>query len=127
MGKRLLVVAASGVTTEVAGKLIGRRYGEDVEVHVVAPASGLSRLDWLVSDEDEARLDAHERAGELAEAIPAGTVEAEVGDTNPVQAIRDALSTHPADEIVVVTRPASSRHGSSREPRRRPRNGSTSP
>ena len=29
----------------------------------------------------------------------------EVGDTDPVQAIEDALRTFPADEVLVVTRP----------------------
>jgi hypothetical protein len=32
---------------------------------VVAPASGISRLDWLTNAEDDARADAAERAGEL--------------------------------------------------------------
>ncbi|MGH3011251.1 MAG: hypothetical protein ACRDMY_05315 [Gaiellaceae bacterium] len=33
-------------------------------------------------------------------------VEAEVGDTDPLQAIEDALRTFPADELIVATPPA---------------------
>jgi len=35
----------------------------------------------------------------------ARAVETEVGDTDPVQAIEDALRRFPADEVIVVTRP----------------------
>ena len=35
----------------------------------------------------------------------AGAVDSEVGDTDPVQAIEDALRTFPADELLLVTRP----------------------
>jgi len=35
----------------------------------------------------------------------AASTETEVGDTDPVQAIEDALRTFPADEVLVVTRP----------------------
>jgi hypothetical protein len=42
--------------------------GEDAEMLVVAPASDISRLDWLTNDEDDAGSDAAERADELADA-----------------------------------------------------------
>jgi hypothetical protein len=105
MSKRLLVVAASGVPAYEVGRVIGRRYGSDVDVHVVAPASGLSRLAWLATDVDDAREDAARRADGVARAVPTDRVETQVGDTDPVQAIRDALTTFPADEIVVLTAP----------------------
>jgi hypothetical protein len=72
---------------------------------VVAPASGISRLDWLTNAEDDARTDAAERAAELAEAAPTDDVEFRVGDSDPVQAIEDALRSFPADELIVVTLP----------------------
>jgi hypothetical protein len=105
VSKRLLVIAASGVSASDAGQVIGRRYGDDVELHIVAPASGLSRMAWLANAEDDAREDAENRAERVAAAVPTDQVETEVGDTNPVQAIRDALTSFPADEIVVLTRP----------------------
>jgi hypothetical protein len=70
---------------------------------VVAPASNISRLDWLTNAEDEARTDAAERADELADAAPTDDIESRVGDSDPVKAIEDALRTFPADELIVVT------------------------
>jgi hypothetical protein len=72
---------------------------------VVAPASGISRLNWLTNAEDDARVDAAERAEELAEAAPTDDVESRVGDSDPVKAIEDALRSFPADELIVVTLP----------------------
>ena len=72
---------------------------------VVAPASHISRLDWLTNAEDDARTDAAERADELAEAVPTDDVESRVGDSDPVTAIEDALRSFPADELIVVTLP----------------------
>ena len=78
----------------------------DPEVKVVATASDLSPLDWLANDEDDARAEAEARAKRVGSAVApeADRVEAEVGDTDPVQAIEDALRTFPADELVLVTR-----------------------
>ncbi len=70
---------------------------------VVAPASRISRLDWLTNAEDDARADAAERGDELAEAAPTEDVESRVGDSDPLKAIEDALRTFPADELIVVT------------------------
>jgi hypothetical protein len=103
--KRILVVAGSGVGAAEIRATLGDRFGADPDVRVVAPASGLSRLDWLTNAEDDARADAAERADEVATAIPAEGVEAETGDSDPVRAIGDALSTFPADQIVVVLKP----------------------
>jgi hypothetical protein len=72
---------------------------------VVAPASEISRLDWLTNAEDDARDEAASLAAKTAEATPTEDVEASVGDSDPLKAIEDALRTFPADEIIVVTRP----------------------
>jgi hypothetical protein len=80
---------------------------EDAEVRDVAPAAEISRLDRLTNDEQEARAEAGERAASagLAVAPDAASVDAEIGDTDPVQAIEDALREFPADELVLVTNP----------------------
>jgi hypothetical protein len=77
--------------------------GEDAETLVVAPASDISRLDWLTNADDEARIHAAERADELAEAEPTDDVEFRVGDSDALKAIEDALRTFAADELIVVT------------------------
>jgi hypothetical protein len=104
MSSRVLVIATSNVDAGEIASTVGARFGEGVEMRVVAPASGLSKLDWLTSAEDDARSDAAGRAEEVADALPGANVDAGVGDTDPLQAIDDALRTFAADEIVVVTR-----------------------
>jgi GABA permease len=101
---KILVVATSGIEPEAAGREIGKRYGEDAEIRVVAPVSGLGRLDWLTNAEDDARRDSERRANDVADAVPGDPVETEVGDVDPVQAIEDDLRLFDADEIVIVTR-----------------------
>ena len=79
--------------------------GVGAEIRVVAPASDVSALKWLFSDEDAARQKAEEIATEATSTVEpeAAHTEAEVGDADPVQAIEDALRTFPADEVLVVT------------------------
>jgi hypothetical protein len=108
VSRRLLVVATAPVPSEVLRERVREHTGaEDAEVRVVAPASDVSPLEWLASDEDEARAEAAETAEASAEAVAreARRTEAEVGDPDPVQAIEDALREFPADELIVVTRP----------------------
>ena len=104
MGDRVLVVATSTIGADEISEAIGDRFGEGAEVRVVATPSGLSRLDWLTNQEDDARVDAAERAREVADALPMDTVEGRVGDTDPLQAIEDEVSVFEPDHIVLVTR-----------------------
>jgi hypothetical protein len=103
--RRLLVVATASVPAADLRTSVRAHAGEDAEMLVVAPASGISRLDWLTNAEDDARTEAAERAEELADEAPTDDVESRVGDSDPVKAIEDALRTFPADELIVVTLP----------------------
>jgi hypothetical protein len=105
--KRLLVVATAEIDPGSLREAVRDHAGDEAEIRVVAPASDISPLRWLASDEDAARAEAAEVASEVAESVEpeAAHTEAEVGDTDPVQAIEDALRTFPADEVIVVTRP----------------------
>ncbi|HSE82660.1 MAG TPA: universal stress protein [Gaiellaceae bacterium] len=108
MSKRILVVTTASVPREDLHDQVRAHAGsEDADVRVVAPAAEISRLDWLANDEQEARTAAEERAFEAGHAVApaARSVDAEVGDTDPVQAIEDALREFPADELVLVTHP----------------------
>ncbi|HSK16045.1 MAG TPA: hypothetical protein VK915_07740 [Gaiellaceae bacterium] len=107
MSRRFLVVTTAPVADGGLRDLVREHAGEeDVEIRVVATASDLSVLDWLATDEDEAREEAAGRARDVAAEVSpeADVVEAEVGDADPVQAIEDALRTFPADELLLVTR-----------------------
>jgi hypothetical protein len=99
------VVATASVPAADLRASVRAHAGDDVEMLVVAPASDISRIDWLTNAEDDARIDAGERANELAEAAPTDDVESRVGDSDPVNAIEDALRTFRADELIVVTLP----------------------
>jgi hypothetical protein len=105
--KKLLVVATAPIEAGPLRDAVREHAGDEAEIRVVAPASDVSPLQWLASDEDEAREKAAGVASEAAESVEpeAARTEAEVGDTDPVQAIEDALRTFNADEVLVVTRP----------------------
>jgi len=105
MPRHLLVVVNTEVPDEALRTLVHSRAGADAEMLVVAPASDISRLDWLTNAEDDARHEAASLADKTADAAPANGVEARVGDSDPLKAIEDALATFPADEILFVTRP----------------------
>jgi hypothetical protein len=93
--KRVLVIAASAIKPEEIGHQVEARFGPGAELRVVAPASVLSRIDWLTYAEDDARADTRARADRLVDALPGHDVEAEVGDTDPLQAVGDALAAFP--------------------------------
>jgi hypothetical protein len=105
MPRRLLIVITTEVADSVLRDLVRSRAGDDAEMLVVAPASELSRLDWLTNAEDDARTEADSLAVKTAEATTTEDIEARVGDPDPVQAIEDALRTFAADEILVVAHP----------------------
>ena len=105
MPRHMLVVVSTEVPEDVLRSLVLARAGTDAEMMVVAPASGISRLDWLTNAEDDARVDAALLAIQTADATPTQHVEARVGDSDPLKAIEDALRTFPADEILVVGHP----------------------
>ena len=66
----------------------------------------------LASDEDSARAQAQQRVdSSLAKLREAGiSARGEVGESDPLQAIEDALSTFGADEIVISTHPEGRSH-----------------
>src|SRR5919109_1509498 len=100
--RNVLVVAFDAVSDdEVRRAIEARQQVDDVSVLVVAPAAGVGPLRWLTGDEDEARAEAAEVAGRAAEAIDA-EVQTEVGDSDPLLAVEDALRSFPADEIVLA-------------------------
>jgi hypothetical protein len=105
MPRRLLVVVTTKVRDETLSEFVRRHAGADAEIRVVAPASNISRLDWLTNAEDDARAGARSVADKTAEAAPTTDVESEVGDSDPVKAIEDALREFPAEEVLVLTRP----------------------
>jgi hypothetical protein len=100
MGRNVLVVS----TVEHVDDLLRAHLGEDDTVNVVVPVVRQSFLDWLANDE-KAFGRAEQVAARLADDLPGETAAATAGEADVDVAIRDALASFPADEIVVVVRP----------------------
>jgi hypothetical protein len=87
--------------------------GRAETIKVVVPVVRQGVLDWLANDQDA--IGHAERVAErTADQLPGETVDAGAGTANVRLAIRDALATFPADEIVVAVRPKEEEGSSSR-------------
>ncbi len=101
-----LIVANQTLTSESLRDAIAARLAEGpVLTHVVVPLSPVGgRLTW---DEHASRDVAQERLVEVLDRLRAMGAEAdgEVGDRDPVMAVRDALRHREVDEVIVSTLP----------------------
>src|SRR5918997_4427420 len=105
---RLLVLSADPVDADaVRSALGGGAELEGADVLVVSPALNQSALAFWVSESDEAIADAESSAAKTVAALQgrAGAVHAEVGESEPLLALQDAMATFPAERILVFTRP----------------------
>ena len=90
-------------TVEESEEVLRRHVGEADAIKVVVPVVRQGLMDWLANDE-RAFTHAKEVAETTAERLPGETVAAVAGESDVGLAIRDALATFPADEIVVAVR-----------------------
>jgi nucleotide-binding universal stress UspA family protein len=101
-----LIVANQTLPSSALADAIAERIRAGVQsFHVVVPASPVAQgLTW---DEDESRREAEARLEKLVGRLKAQGVEAtgEVGDRDPVSAVRDALRGREVDEIILSTLP----------------------
>lgn len=100
VGKNVLVIS----TVEQADDVLRAHVGEADTIKVVVPVVRQGVLDWLANDQ-EAFGHAERLAERTAEELDGETVDAVAGEADVGLAIRDALATFPADEIVVAVRP----------------------
>lgn len=113
---RLLLVVGDASPETVRLVLDGR----PARVHVVA-TTVVGPLAWLANSEDDAHLHAEMRAMQAERALDGLTdVSTSVGEVDPVDAVADALSRFPADEIVVTGAAADDGLGRSLAPFRLP-------
>jgi hypothetical protein len=105
--RRILVIANETVGGEKLRDEIRRR-SENYREHVlvVCPALNSPLRHWA-SDDDAARAKAQDRLdASLARLSEAGLeARGEVGDSEPLQAMEDAMRTFGADEIIISTHP----------------------
>ena len=80
--------------------------GGPTELHVVVPATPAQKgFTW---DENEAIAVARERLDEFLHRLKAMGLKAtgEVGARDPIEAVQDALRSHPVDEVILSTLPS---------------------
>jgi len=103
---RLLVLASEPVSADqLRTALPGDADPADAEVMVVAPALHKSALRFWMSDADAAIARAEEVRAESVENLGEAGVSAsgDTGESDPEDAIEDALKTFPADRILLFT------------------------
>ncbi len=86
-------------------EIANRAKGRNVEVTVVAPALGGTRLQYLASETDQVRAEAEQRLVRSVQAIESLGIKARgtVGDEDPNVAMEDALADTGADEVIIST------------------------
>lgn len=104
---RILVVANETVGGPELLEQIRKNAGDRrAKVLIVSPALNSALRTWT-SDEDDARAAAQRRLDTSLQSMRAVGLDAqgEIGDSDPVQAIEDALRTFQPDELVISTHP----------------------
>jgi len=110
--RRILVVANETVGgAELLDEIRRRSQGVKEHVLVVVPALNSPLKHWT-SDEDDAREAAQQRLEASLAAMRKSGIEArgEVGDSDPLQAIEDAIRTFAPDELIISTHPPERSH-----------------
>ncbi len=103
---KLLVLTSEPITADQLRRAVaGDIKPEEAEVLVIAPALQESGLRFWMSDADEAIAKAEGVRQETVERLGAEGVSAsgDTGESDPAQAIQDALQSFPAERIVVFT------------------------
>ena len=101
---RILMLVSEPASGDVLKSAIGEEAAKDAEVLVVAPALN-SRTRFFASDPDPAIRRAEQVAQESSERLEEAGIDAaaDTGESDPLQALEDALVTFEADEIVLCT------------------------
>jgi nucleotide-binding universal stress UspA family protein len=107
---KLLVVTPEPVDAALLRSTLGEEI-RGAEVLVVSPASNQSKMAFWVSDSDEAIEEAETAQVDTVERLEEAGVDAagQTGESEPAQAIEDALATFAADRIVIFSHPEGDR------------------
>ena len=108
---KVLVLVSEPASGEIVKGAIGKDVAEAAEVLVVAPALN-SKMRFFFSDPDEAIARADAVQQESVERMNEEGMDAagDTGESDPLQAIEDALVTFDAEEIVLCTNPKGERN-----------------
>ena len=104
MARKILALVAEPVSAEAMRAAVGPDIASDAEVLVVAPALN-SRKRFLLADPDPAIERAEAVQEETVERLDEEGIDAagDTGEEDPLLALQDALTTFPADEVVLFT------------------------
>jgi nucleotide-binding universal stress UspA family protein len=110
MPTKILALASEPISADALRAALGDD-ASGAEVLVVAPALQ-SRTRWVLADPDPGIERAEEIQVESVERLEEEGVSAmgETGESDPVLAIQDALTTFDADQIVVFSHPEGNRN-----------------
>jgi len=103
---KLLVVTPEPIDATFLRETLGED-AKGAEVLVLSPATNQSKLAFWVSDPDDAIAEATTAETDTVERLEEEGIDAagQVGESDPAQAIDDALATFAADRLVIVTHP----------------------
>jgi hypothetical protein len=104
MSKKILALVSEPVSADALRSAIGPDAAADAEVLVVAPALN-SRKRFFLADPDPAIERADAVQEETVERLDEGGIDAagDTGESDPLLALQDALTTFEADEVVLFT------------------------
>jgi hypothetical protein len=107
---KLLVVTPEPIDAGTLRHTLGDEV-KGAEVLVLTPATNQSKVAFWVSDPDDAIAEAEQAKQASLESLADDDVKAtgKVGESEPAQAIEDALATFAADRIVIFTHPEGER------------------
>jgi hypothetical protein len=103
---KLLVLATDPVDADDLRRALPEEGLDGAEVLVVSPAVNESPVAFWVSDSDEAIREAESTAQQTADAFAAegARARAQTGESDPLLALQDALTTFRADRVLVFAR-----------------------
>lgn len=107
---KLLVVTPEPIDAAFLRDTLGDEV-RGAEVLVLSPATNQSKLAFWVSDPDDAIAEATTAETDTVERLEEEGIDAagQVGESDPAQAIDDALATFAADRIVIFSHPEGDR------------------
>jgi hypothetical protein len=105
--KVLVVTSEASNARQLRDALNGADPSEELEVMVIAPALQESGMRFWMADADEAIARADQVRSETERKLSEQGVSArgDTGESDPLQAMQDALQTFPADRIVLFRHP----------------------
>jgi len=108
---KVLVLTSEPINADALREAIGSGDAEQAEVMVVSPATQSSKLRFWLSDADDAIRRAEDVQEETVERLDEEGIDAagDTGESDPLLALEDTLTTFEADRVIVFRHPEGDR------------------